>query len=114
MPELKSNNEDKKVFYRMGEVSEMLNVSPSLLRFWEKGFDCLQHLNKSRKGDRLYTEKNIQDIKLIHHLVKSKGYTLQGANEYMTKNNHTMGKNQAAINSLLVIKSFLEELKDNL
>lgn len=114
MPALKDDNIDRKSFYKVGEVSAMLSVSPSLLRFWEKEFDCLSKVHKNRKGDRLYTPENIEDLKLIHHLVKTRGYTLQGANEYMEKNRPARGRNQAALDSLLAIKSFLVSLKENL
>lgn len=107
-------SEDKKLFYRIGELSKTLDIPASMLRFWEKEFDCLQNLKKNRRGERLYTEQNIEDIKTIVHLVKDKGYTLQGANDYLKKNHSTLSKNQVAINSLVKIKSFLEALKDNL
>lgn len=114
MSGIKTNSEDKKLFYRIGEVSEILAVSASLLRFWEKDFDCLKNINKTRKGDRLYTDKNIEDLKMIHHLVKIKGYTLQGANDYMNKNTMELIKNQSVYNSLVKIREFLVNLKDNL
>ena len=56
MPKLKSDTEFKKLFYKMGEASKMVGVPASMLRFWEKEFDCLKDLQKNRKGDRLYTE----------------------------------------------------------
>lgn len=114
MPKLKDDNIEKKMFYKMGEVSKMLGVAPSLLRFWEKEFDCLKQVNKNRKGDRQYTESNISDIRTIHYLVKEKGYTLQGANEYLEENRKVRDKNQEILKSLEKIKSFLEELKQNL
>lgn len=114
MVDSNSNTEDKKLFYRIGEVTKILDVSSSLLRFWETEFNCLQGIQKNRKGDRLYSLKNIEDLKTIYFLVKSKGYTLQGANEFMIKNNTQMSKQQRAVSSLIKIKSFLEELKDQL
>ncbi len=98
----------------MGEVTKIIGVPASMLRFWEKDFDCLKHLHKNRKGDRLYTSANIEDIKTILYLVKEKGYTLQGANEYIETNRKVKDKNQEMLKSLEKIKSFLEELKQNL
>ncbi len=98
----------------MGEVSKMIGVPASMLRFWEKEFDCLKNLNKNRKGDRLYTAQNIEDLKTIHYLVKEKGYTLQGANEYMLGNRNVTDKNVEMLKSLEKIKAFLVELKQNL
>jgi DNA-binding transcriptional MerR regulator len=109
-----SESEDKKLFTRIGELSKLLDVPASMLRFWEKEFDCLQNLKKNGKGERLYTVQNIENIKTIIHLVKTKGYTLQGANDYLKKNASSMSKNQVAINSLIKIKTFLEELKENI
>ena len=83
MPALKSDTPSKKLFYNMGEVSRMLELTPSLLRFWENEFDCLKKVVKNGKGDRKYTEQNIEDIKHIITLVKVKGYTLHGANQYL-------------------------------
>jgi DNA-binding transcriptional MerR regulator len=114
MPKLKDDTEVKKLFYKMGEVSKLLEVAPSLLRFWEKEFTCLKDLNKNRKGDRLYTDKNIEDLKTIHFLVKEKGYTLQGANEYLESNRNVKDKNHEILKSLEKLKSFLEEIKHNL
>lgn len=114
MPKLKNETEIQKMFYKMGEVSKMIGVAPSMLRFWEKEFDCLKGLNKNRKGDRLYTAQNIEDLKTIHFLVKEKGYTLQGANEYMQGNRHLNDKNLEILRSLEKIKTFLTEIKSNL
>ncbi len=114
MPKLKDDTADSKLFYKMGEVSGMTNIPPSMLRFWEKEFDCLKHIHKNRKGDRLYTASNIEDIRTIYYLVKEKGYTLPGANEFIENNRKVKDKNQEILKSLDRIKSFLEELKQNL
>jgi DNA-binding transcriptional MerR regulator len=114
MPKLNTDKEIQKLFYKMGEVSKMIGVPASMLRFWEKEFDCLKNLNKNRKGDRLYTAQNIEDLKTIHYLVKEKGYTLQGANEYMLGNRNVTDKNVEMLKSLEKIKAFLVELKQNL
>lgn len=114
MPKLKTDSEIQKMFYKMGEVTEIIGVPASMLRFWEKEFDCLKNLNKNRKGDRLYTAQNIEDLKTIHYLVKEKGYTLQGANEYMLGNRNVSDKNLEIYRSLEKIKAFLTEIKQNL
>lgn len=114
MPKLKTDSEIQKMFYKMGEVTDIIGVPASMLRFWEKEFDCLKNLNKNRKGDRLYTAQNIEDLKTIHYLVKEKGYTLQGANEYMLGNKNVTDKNVEILRSLEKIKAFLTEIKQNL
>jgi DNA-binding transcriptional MerR regulator len=114
MPKLKDDTITQKLYYRMGEVSKLIGVAPSLLRFWEKEFDCLKNIEKNRKGDRLYTAKNIEDLKMIYHLVKEKGYTLSGANEYLGGHVNEKYKKMEIVKSLEVLKRFFEELKQNL
>ena len=70
--------EIEKLYYTIGEVAEMLDVNTSLLRYWEKEFDILKP-RKNTKGDRLFIKEDIETIKLIYHLVREKGYTLEGA-----------------------------------
>ncbi len=114
MPTLKTDTEVKKLFYNMGEVSKLLGVAPSLLRFWEKEFNCLQKVVKNKKGDRKYTEHNIEDLKQILHLVKQKGYTLQGANAFMNQTVKSENPKQDTLESLYKIRHFLESLKNSL
>lgn len=70
--------EDDKLYYSIGEVAKMLDVNTSLIRFWEKEFDILKP-HKNKKGNRLFTLKDLDNIKKIYELVKVKGLTLQGA-----------------------------------
>ena len=67
-----------KLYYSIGEVSKLLNVNASLLRFWEKEFQ-LEVSKKNKKGNRLFTVKEIEKINKIYHFVKVEGYTLEGA-----------------------------------
>ena len=67
-----------KLYYSIGEVSEILNVNPSLLRFWEKEFDVIKP-SKNKKGNRIYKANDLKNLKLIHYLVKERGFTLEGA-----------------------------------
>lgn len=68
----------EKLYYTIGEVAKVFNVNTSLIRFWEKEFDTIKP-KKSKKGNRLFTPEDISNFKLIYHLVKEKGYTLEGA-----------------------------------
>ena len=72
--------EIEKKYYTIGEVAEMFAVANSLIRFWEKEFDIINP-KKNKKGNRRYTKDVIENIKLVYHLVKEKGYTLPGAKE---------------------------------
>lgn len=74
--------EDLKLYYTIGEVSAMLGVNASLIRFWEKEFPALKP-KKNKKGNRLFTKADIQHLKEIYHWVKEQGYTLEGARKKM-------------------------------
>ena len=104
----------EKLFYSISEVAEMFKVNASLIRFWEKEFDFLKP-RKTAKGNRTYTKKDIENVRLVYHLVKEKGFTLQGAKEKLKqKPAQEINKNLEAIESLNKLKSFLVELKNQL
>lgn len=98
-----------KLYYSIGEVSAMFNVNASLIRFWEKEFPII-HPRKNNKGNRVFTAKDIEIFQLIYNLVKEKGYTIQGAREYLSKHKSEAERNVEIINSLKEIKSFLIEI----
>ncbi|SMO46734.1 MerR family transcriptional regulator [Solitalea koreensis] len=102
-----------KLYYTIGEVAEMFNVNTSLIRFWEKEFDVLQP-KKNKKGNRLFTPEDVENLKIIYFLVKDKGFTLQGAKEHMKNNKNIETDRQKVIDSLVKIKSFLNQLKNEL
>lgn len=102
----------QKSYYSIGEVSAMFHVNPSLLRFWEKAFDIFK-LKKNGKGDRFYRPEDIQNVKLIHHLLRERKYTIEGARDFLKKSKHAERKFEL-INSLKTLKTFLTELKANI
>jgi len=67
-----------KLYYSIGEVARAFHVNASLIRFWEKEFDVISP-KKNKKGNRYFTQQDIKNLKLIYHLVKERGYTLEGA-----------------------------------
>lgn len=103
----------EKSYYSIGEVAEMLGVSQSLIRFWETEFEQLQP-KKNRKGNRMYTPSNIEQLRTIYHLVKERGYTLKGAREMLKAKAPVVDKQLAVRESLLRIRTFLTELKTEL
>jgi DNA-binding transcriptional MerR regulator len=105
--------EIEKVYYSIGEVSEMFNVAPSLIRFWESEFELIQP-KKNRKGNRQFTKEDINNVKIIYHLVKEKGFTLQGAKEILKSDVQTVNQKIELIESLKNIRHFLLEVKDKL
>ena len=110
---LKPEGKIEKVFYSISEVAELFEVNPSLIRFWEKEFDILKP-RKNKKGNRLFTKQDIDKIRIIYHLVKERGYTLQGAREMIHSNLEDEERKIEIMDSLRKIKTFLVELKDNL
>src|ERR1700744_3361425 len=91
--------EISKMYYTMGEVSAMFNVNPSMIRFYEKEFDVLQP-KKNKKGNRLFTPEDLENLKVIFHLIHDKGYTLNGAKEHLKSNLHDTKDSQRVITSL--------------
>ncbi len=75
-----------KLYYTIGEVSTMFNVNTSLIRFWEKEFTIIQP-KKNKKGNRLFTPKDIINFNKIYNLVKEQGFTLEGAKNALKINN---------------------------
>lgn len=102
-----------KLYYTMGEVSGMFDVNQSLLRFYEKEFDILQP-KKNKKGNRYFTPEDIENLKIIFNLIRDKGYTLQGAKDYLKENLADTKDNQSIINSLETLKQFLLEVRDQM
>jgi len=103
----------EKKYFSIGEVAEMLNVATSLIRFWETEFDIIKP-KKNRKGNRQFTKEDIDNVKLIFHLVKEKGYTLQGAKDLLKTGNDTVKEKVDVIDSLKRIKKFLLEIRSKL
>jgi len=104
---------DSKIYYSIGEVSKMFDVNTSLIRFWEKEFDIIKP-KKNKKGNRLFTKKDVANFHVIFHLVKEKGYTLEGAKKKLKDNKDDTIKNAEVVQSLQNIKKFLLELKEGL
>lgn len=102
-----------KLYYSIGEVAEMFDVNASLIRFWEKEFDVLKP-KKNAKGNRLFTQKDLENLRLIFHLVKERGFTLEGAKKKLREDRKSLEDNYQMIQSLERVKSFLEEVKNNL
>ncbi len=103
----------KKLFYSMGEVSEMFDVNPSLLRFWESKFSVLRP-KKNAKGNRLYSEEDLAQIKLIYHLVNERGMTLDGAARALKQNKPALSRDAELRERLLRVRTLLEEVRAEL
>jgi DNA-binding transcriptional MerR regulator len=111
---INEKEETEKLYYSISEVSELFDLNASTLRFWEKEFDLLKP-TKNKKGNRLFTKKDIEHISSIVELVKQKGYTIQGAKEQLKHKNSgktSSTSNAEVIEKLKDIKAKLIELRD--
>jgi DNA-binding transcriptional MerR regulator len=100
-----------KLFYTIGEVATMFNVNTSLIRFWEKEFDIIRP-RKNKKGNRLFTTDDIDNFKIIYHLVKEKGFTLSGAKNKLKEKKPVANPEAEILRSLNTIRSILVELRN--
>lgn len=102
-----------KLYYSIGEVATIFDVNTSLIRFWEKEFTVIQP-KKNKKGNRLFTVKDIEHFNKIYQLVKEQGYTLDGAKKALKSGEKHVSEgkqNEVLIDKLEKIKSKLLELK---
>ena len=97
----------------MGEVTEMFDVNASLIRYWESKFDCIKP-HKNKKGNRMFTPSDIENFKLIYHLVKEKGMTLEGANSAMKRRNKSVKRDVSILERLQNIRAMLVEVRESL
>lgn len=103
----------EKKYFTIGEVADELGVATSLIRFWESEFDIIKP-KKNRKGNRQFTKEDIKNVKLIYHLVKEKGYTLQGARDLINNGNDKISTRMELIDSLKEVRNFLAEIRSKL
>ena len=102
-----------KLYYSIGEVSQMFDVSKSLIRYWESEFSILKP-HKNSKGDRRFTKQNIEQLELIYHLVKEKGFTLEGAKKEIRMSKAKLVRRKKILQSLTEIKHGLERIREEL
>jgi DNA-binding transcriptional MerR regulator len=102
-----------RVYYTIGEVARMFDVNTSLIRFWEKEFDIIQP-KKNKKGNRLFTQTDVDHFHLIYQLVKKEGFTLQGAKERLKKGVSEEEKEIEIRKTLVNLREFLVDLKREL
>lgn len=110
-----NKNKDLKMFYNISEVSEMLGLNETLLRYWEKEFPNIKP-NKVGRGIRQYTKEDIEQIRLVRHLVKERGMTLQGARDMIKrdKGKGEVNKQVEVIERLKAIRTELQEIGQSL
>lgn len=106
-------NLPEKRYYSIGEVADAFEVNTSLIRFWEKEFDVIKP-KKNAKGNRKFTPEDIRNLELIYHLVKERGFTLEGAKTHLKEEKHKTLSNFEIIRKLESVKAELINLKNQL
>ena len=105
-----NKNKDLKLYYSIGEVAQMFNVTETLLRFWEKEFPTIKP-QKAGRGIRQYTKADIEQVRLVYHLVKERGMTLQGARDTIRRDkSKSVNRNIEVIRKLKDIRSQLQSI----
>ena len=100
----------EKLYYSIGEVAELLGESTSLVRFWTDSFSNFVRPERNAKGDRKYTPKDIENLRIIHHLVKDKKMTLEGAAARMKGNKEGLDNRAEVVQRLKGIKERLQDI----
>ena len=108
-----NNKPAEKIFFKISEVAIMFDINISAVRFWEKEFDILKP-KKNKKGNSLFTQKDIKNIKIIYHLLKERGFTVEGAKKKLKENKGDTINNVEIVSHLKDIKEFLIRLRDGL
>lgn len=108
-------NTDKnlKLYYKIKEVAHMFHLKETTLRFWEKEFPELSP-KKAGRGVRYYRKEDIEVVRLIHHLVKERGMTLEGARLRMKNNPEGTLHNFEIVERLKAIREELTSMRDAL
>lgn len=103
----------EKRYYSIGELAKAFNVNASLIRFWDKEFDVLKP-RKNAKGNRMFTPEDVKNLQLIYHLVKERGFTLEGAKVHLKEGQKKTMDKFEIIRKLEAIKTNLIHLKNEL
>lgn len=103
----------KKQYYTIGEVAKELDLTTSLIRFWETEFREISP-KKNRKGNRVYTSRDMEVLRRIQYLLKVKKFTIKGAKERMKQEQKQLDQELQVRETLLKLRSFLLELKESL
>jgi DNA-binding transcriptional MerR regulator len=114
MPVKEFSDEDVKVYYRISEIASILGESESLIRFWSNEFPQFVKPDRNKRGVRLYTKGDLENLKKIHYLVKERGMTLTGAAKRMRDNKQGTDRTVEIVEKLKGIKSMLAEVQKSI
>ena len=109
-----NQNKPAKLYYSIREVSQMLGVNESTLRYWETEFPQLKPKTVATTKVRQYTVKNIEELKVIYNLVKVRGFKIAAARNYLRENRHNVDKSSEVLETLMSVRDDLKEIKERL
>ena len=109
-----NQNNPAKLYYSIREVSQMLGVNESTLRYWETEFPQLKPKTVATTKVRQYTVKNIEELKVIYNLVKVRGFKIAAARNYLRENRHSVDKSSEVLETLMSVRDDLKEIKEHL
>mgnify|MGYP001052368715 FL=1 len=110
---MSEESSSKKLYYSIGEVADLFGVNTSMIRYWEKEFDILKP-KKNKKGNRLFTAKDLENLKVIHHLLKDRGFTIDGAKKKLRDNKEDTVNQAEVVVRLQEIRKALMDIKKQL
>jgi DNA-binding transcriptional MerR regulator len=102
-----------KIYYSVGEVCELFGVNASLLRFWEEEFPILK-ISKNSRGHRVYSTADVDNLRLIYHLVKEQGMTLDGARKRLKQNKDGIKREAEIVERLRSVRNMLAALREEM
>lgn len=102
-----------KLYFSIGELADAFGVNASLIRFWDKEFDILKP-KKNAKGNRMFTQEDVKNLQLIYHLVKERGFTLEGAKTHLKDGQKKTLDKFEIIAKLETIKMQLQQIKEEM
>ena len=102
-----------KLYFSIGEIADAFNVNASLIRFWDKEFDILKP-KKNAKGNRMFTQEDVKNLQLIYHLVKERGFTLDGAKTHLKEGTKKTLDKFEIISKLESVKAQLLSIKNSI
>ena len=109
-----NRNKNLKLYYSIKEVAQMMGVSESMLRYWEKEFPHLHPKTVSSTGARQYVDKDIEQIRLIYNLVKVRGFKIAAARKYLKENREGVDRSNDVLDTLISLRDQLVDLKRHL
>lgn len=107
-------NKNPKLYYSIKEVAKMIGVNESTLRYWETAFPQLRPKTVAATKVRQYTEKDIEEIKVIYNLIKVRGFKIAAARNYLRENRQSVDKSSEVLDTLISVREQLKELKKHI